>query len=80
MPYTFGSSKECGTDWDSLASALADIGFDGTLSFETFPCMNSFPYGTRDEVLRTIHEVGVYIKGKIDGLSEQFVQNSVKNK
>lgn len=63
-----------------MAAALADIGFDGTLSFETFPCMNSFPYGTRDEVLRTIHEVGVYIKGEIDVLSEQFVQNSVKNK
>lgn len=64
-----GSSKECGTDWDSLAAALADIGFDGTLSFETFPCMNRFPYETRDEVLRTIYEVGVYIKGKIEVLS-----------
>lgn len=46
--------------------ALAEIGFDGTLSFETFPCVNSFPYGTKEEVLRTIHEVGEYIKGRVE--------------
>jgi len=72
MPYTFGSSPSCGTDWESFARALAEIGFDGTLSFETFPCVNSFPYGTRDEVLRTIHEVGVYIKGKIESAERGY--------
>lgn len=61
-----GSRPSCGTDWESFAVALAEIGYDGTLSFETFPCVNSFPYGTKEEVLRTIHEVGEYIKGRVE--------------
>ncbi len=66
MPYTFGGSQTCGTDWESFAMALAETGFDGTLSFETFPCVNSFPYGTKEEVLRTICEVGKYIRGRVE--------------
>lgn len=66
MPYTFGSQRKFGIDWKVFAKALADIKFDGTLSFETFPCMNSFPNGARDEVLRTIHEIGVYMRSTIN--------------
>ena len=68
MPYTFGNNEKCGTDWKAFAKALADIEFDGTLSFETFPCMNSFPNGARDEVLRTIHEIGMHIKDSITAI------------
>ena len=68
MPYTFGNDEKCGTDWKAFAKALADIEFDGTLSFETFPCMNSFPNGARDEVLRTIHEIGMHIKDSITAI------------
>ncbi len=58
MPYTFGTKAEDGVDWKDFRQALDEIGFDGTLSFETFPCVNSFPRGARQEVLMTIGEIG----------------------
>ena len=58
MPYTFGSKPEDGVDWKEFRKTLEEIGYDGTLSFETFPCMNSFPRGARGEVLRTIKAIG----------------------
>ena len=58
MPYTFGKKPEDGVDWQDFSKALDEVGFDGTLSFETFPCMNSFPRGVRGKVLRTICEIG----------------------
>ncbi len=64
MPYTFGSKSEDGVDWEDFCKALDEIGFDGTLSFETFPCVNSFPRGARGEVLRTIREIGKEIADK----------------
>ena len=64
MPYTFGSKLEDGVDWNDFRKALDEIGFDGTLSFETFPCVNSFPSGVRVEVLRTIREIGKEIADK----------------
>ena len=64
MPYTFGSKPEDGVDWEDFRKALDEIGFDGTLSFETFPCVNSFPRGAREEVLRTIREIGKEIADK----------------
>ena len=64
MPYTFGSRSEDGVDWNDFRNALDEIGFDGTLSFETFPCVSSFPRGARVEVLRTIREIGKEIADK----------------
>ena len=61
MPYTFGSKPEDGVNWKEFAKALGEIGFDGTISFETFPCVNSFPNATRGEVLRTICEIGKHM-------------------
>ena len=58
MPYTFGTKAEDGVDWKDFRKALDEVGFDGTLSFETFPCVNSFPRGARKEVLMTIGEIG----------------------
>lgn len=58
MPYTFGTKPEDGVDWMDFRQALDEIEFDGTLSFETFPCMNSFPRGVRAEVLRIISTIG----------------------
>lgn len=58
MPYTFGTKSDDGVDWEDFCKALSEIGFDGTLSFETFPCVNSFPRGAREEVLRTIRTIG----------------------
>lgn len=58
MPYTFGTKPDDGVDWEDFCKALSEIDFDGTLSFETFPCVNSFPRGAREEVLRTIMAIG----------------------
>lgn len=58
MPYTFGTKVEDGVDWQDFRKALDEVDFDGTLSFETFPCVNSFPRGARQEVLMTIREIG----------------------
>ena len=44
---------------------MKEIGFDGTLSFETYPCMNSFPDSMADKVLKTIYEIGEYWKTQI---------------
>lgn len=69
MPYTFGTKPDDGVDWEDFCKALGEIGFDGTLSFETFPCVNSFPRGAREEVLRTIRAIG-------EDMSENIVQMS----
>lgn len=66
MPYTFGTGQD-GQDWDGIYKALREIDFDGTLSFETFPCMNSFPKGMNDAVLKTIYSIGDYMRSRITG-------------
>lgn len=67
MPFSFGSSEEQGLNWKRIAQALKEIGFDGTLSFETFPCMNSFPMGMEQTVLEVIHSIGVCLRNEIEG-------------
>ena len=66
MPFSFGSSKESGLDWDGIIRGLREINYQGTLSFETFPCMNSFPKGMADSVLETICAIGEYLKEEIE--------------
>ena len=66
MPFTFGDSSEVGLDWDGVIRGLREIDYQGTLSFETFPCVNSFPRGMADTVLETIHAVGEYLKEEIE--------------
>lgn len=58
MPYTFGTNAEDGVNWDEFCKELEKIRFDGTLSFETFPCVNSFPRGARKEALKTVRLIG----------------------
>lgn len=66
MPYTFGGERYDGLDWSKIAKALADIDFDGTLSFETFPCMNSFMQGMEADVLATIYAIGDDLRNQIN--------------
>ena len=66
MPFTFGRCEEDGVNWGEFAKALHEIGFDGTLSFETFPTMNSFPNSTKEQVLKTIYDIGCYIRKMIE--------------
>lgn len=66
MPFTFGTSPQSGLDWKAVVRGLRDIRYDGTLSFETFPCISSFPIEMRTEVLRAIYEIGCYLKACIE--------------
>lgn len=66
MPFSFGKTAESGLDWNGIIRGLREIHFDGTLSFETFPCVNSFPKGMTDSVLETIYAVGEYLKETIE--------------
>lgn len=66
LPFTFGKNKEEGQIWNRIFEGLAETGFDRTLSFETFPCMNSFPKGMRSNVLSTIYGIGSYMREEIE--------------
>ena len=66
MPYTFGTNESEGQVWDRIYKGLKDIKFDGTLSFETFPTMNSFPKGMSASVLKTICSIGEYMAERIE--------------
>ncbi len=65
MPYTFGSNNGEGQMWDRIYKGLKSINFNGTLSFETYPCVNSFPKGMSVSVLKAIHGIGEYMAGRI---------------
>ena len=71
MPYTFGDSNTPGLDWEGVAQGLAEIDFDGTLSYETFPCMNAFPYTVRREVLGVIYAAGESRKAQIEAFRRE---------
>lgn len=66
MPYSFGSSQDDGQCWNKIYRGLKEIGYDGALSFETFPTMNSFPRSMRSSVLETIHSIGEYMAEQIE--------------
>ncbi len=66
MPFTFGNRREDGQNWDEICRGLKEVGFAGTLSFETFPTLNSFPKSMADAVLKSIHSVGEYLAERIE--------------
>lgn len=66
MPFTFGSSDEQGLDWKGIAHALKEVGFEGTLSFETHPCMRAFPEEVQTTALETIHAIGEYLRREME--------------
>lgn len=65
MPFTFGYNENDGLNWKEIARALSDIKFDGTLSFETYPCVNAFPKNILPTALKTIQAIGEYLKSEI---------------
>lgn len=66
LPYSFGNDANDGQCWNRIYKGLKEIGYKGTLSFETFPTMNSFPRGMRGTVLETIHSIGEYMAQQIE--------------
>lgn len=66
MPFTFGAEKGYGLDWEGVIRGLKEINYQGTLSFETFPCMKSYPKAMASDVLRTIYKIGEYLAEEIE--------------
>ena len=59
LPYTCvttGSNLVC--DWEGFVGALKDIGYRGTLSFETFRALRIMPPAVWDEVLKLNSAIG----------------------
>lgn len=72
IPFTFGREYSGVQDWDGICQALAKTGFEGTLSFETFPSMNAFPYTVQKEVLDVICSCGDWLKMQIEDYKERI--------
>lgn len=67
IPYTFTRErgKALATDWEGVLQGLRDIGFGGTLSFETYPGMSCFPERIQQKVLELIAEIGKEMQQRI---------------
>ncbi len=67
IPYTFTKTRENkpSTDWDGFIRGLKTIGYNGVLSFETAPVLNSFPSKMKVDVLEFIAKVGLCFKKEI---------------
>lgn len=55
----------CATDWDGLQAGLREIGYIGTLSFETFKSFLVFPDATHPELLRLCAGLGHHFRNQI---------------
>ncbi len=68
MPYSFGDENGIGTgiEWEKVFAGLRKVGLSGCLSFETFPCMNSFPLNAAERVLKMIAQTGKYFRSRIE--------------
>ncbi len=63
IPYTYmlnGTAHVC--DWQGFVEGLKEIGYEGTLAFETFRIFSAFPKPTHTEVLKLISAIGRYWK------------------
>lgn len=73
MPYTQSRYRQVCTnalDWESFVLGLKDIGYTGTLCFETFRVLNITPRALWDSSLRHIANIGKYFKARILEASE----------
>ncbi len=68
MPFTFTKTRDntSSTNWPAFTKAMRDIGFDGVLSFETAPVLDSFPKEMKIEVLELICRIGRYLSCEIE--------------
>ena len=68
LPFTFTRTRENepSTDWKGFIQGMADIDFDGVLSFETAPVLSAFPEEMKADALRLIAATGRYFKDKIN--------------
>ncbi len=68
LPFTFTKTRDntSSTNWPAFIGAMRDIGFDGVLSFETAPVLDSFPLEMKDETLAFIAKIGKYLAKEIN--------------
>lgn len=67
VPFTFTKTRDntSSTNWPAFIQAMKDIGFTGTLSFETAPVLDSFPPELKDDILALIAKIGRYLSRQI---------------
>lgn len=70
IPFTFAKIREnkSSTDWEGFLKGLKQIGFQGTLSFETAPVLTAFPEVMKQDALAFIARVGEYFAGEIEAI------------
>ncbi len=66
-PYTCMGGSGFSTDWEGLLTGLSEIGYRGTLNFETFRATKALPRRLQAEMLHYIAEVGRYFRDRILG-------------
>ena len=67
QPYAYSRGSGYVTDWNGFLDGLRDVGYTGTLSFETDNALSSLPLPLKDAMLTFIARVGRYFS---DQLSE----------
>lgn len=67
IPYTFSRnrSNKSSTDWDGFLDGLRAINYQGVLSFETSPVLDTFPEDIKEEVLSFIASIGRHFSREI---------------
>ncbi len=73
MPFTFTKTRDNkpSTNWEGFIRALALVGYDGVLNFETSPVLRSFPEELQDDALHLLARIGDYFGESIQKLSQQ---------
>ena len=66
-PYTCVGGSSFSTDWEGLLKGLTEIGYRGTLNFETFRATKFLPRRLQAEMLHYIAAVGAYFRDRILG-------------
>lgn len=68
MPYSYANNwgKDQVCDWEGFLHGLADVNYQGTLSFETFRVQTAFPKPLWGASLRLIAEIGRYWANRIE--------------
>lgn len=71
VPFTFSRDRgnHASTDWAGFIRGLANIKFDGVLSFETAPALSVFPKEMKSHTLQFIADIGKYFADEICDLS-----------
>ena len=67
-PYTCKSADRTQTalDWEGLFAGLRDIGYAGTLNFETFGALLVLPKELIEPTLHYIHAIGQYFQSRLN--------------